>query len=128
MATWGDLKQFTYGELTEMGLTYGDLNALTIEQLIQIARTKLDRFNDSTEHVEIPSSAIELLNSINFKIEKIASSVEPPKPKEFWIKERAVKLFDRLLELAAVWAITHPIELRQLLCDMLSALSKIIQN
>lgn len=128
MATWGDLKQFTYGELTEMGLTYGDLNALTIEQLIQIARTKLDRFNDSTEPVEIPSSAIELLNSINFKIEKIASSVETPKPKEFWIKERAVKLFDRLLELAAVWAITHPIELRQLLCDMLSALSKIIQN
>lgn len=44
MATWEELSQFKWGELQEMQLTYNDLRAKPIEELLSIAQKKLDRF------------------------------------------------------------------------------------
>lgn len=44
MATWKDLSNFTWDEPAKMGLTYDDLNALSLEELVVIAQEKLDRF------------------------------------------------------------------------------------
>ena len=44
MATWEELKQFKYGELQDMQLTYDDLRVKTIDELLSIAQEKLDRF------------------------------------------------------------------------------------
>ena len=44
MATWKDLSNFTWDEAAKMELTYSDLNALSLEELVVIAQEKLDRF------------------------------------------------------------------------------------
>ena len=44
MATWGEASNFTWSELADMGLTWGDLREVSFPELLSIAHKKLDRF------------------------------------------------------------------------------------
>ena len=48
MATYGALSHFTYGELEEAHLTYGEIKALSDENFIKLMQVKLNRFSPQT--------------------------------------------------------------------------------
>ena len=44
MATWGEVSNFTWGELADMELTWDDLREVSFPELLSIAHKKLDSF------------------------------------------------------------------------------------
>lgn len=49
MATYGDLSKFTNAELSQMHLTYKDLENLSFDELLQLAQIRLERFQPQTQ-------------------------------------------------------------------------------
>jgi len=47
--TYGELSNFTWGELREMRLTFGDLEKLDYADLLSLAQKKLERFKQSPQ-------------------------------------------------------------------------------
>ena len=50
MATYGALSHFTYGELEEAHLTYGEIKALSDENFIKLMEVKLNRFRPKRQN------------------------------------------------------------------------------
>ena len=49
MATWGDISGYTWGELFDSELTWGELESLSPEHLLQIVQSKRKRFQAQNE-------------------------------------------------------------------------------
>ena len=49
MATYDELSKFTYGELSRMRLTNGDLCNKSLQELLEIAQEKVERFQSFSE-------------------------------------------------------------------------------
>ena len=49
MATWGDISGYTWGELLDSKLTWGEIESLSPEHLLQIVQAKLKRFQAQNE-------------------------------------------------------------------------------
>ena len=49
MATWGDISGYTWGELLDSKLTWGEIESLSPEHLLQIVQAKLERFQAQNE-------------------------------------------------------------------------------
>lgn len=92
MATYGELKNFTYGELKQMQLTYGDLNRLSIDELIEVAKKKIDRFKILPDDTYISE---ETSNQIQQIYQKVNTTIPDfnIKPQVKWSKEPTEILF-----------------------------------
>ena len=69
MATYGALSHFTYSELEEAHLTYGEIEALSDENFVKLMQVKLNRFSPQTpEQAKRKDILIRLAKSLAFAL------------------------------------------------------------
>ena len=91
MATWDDVKKYTWGEIKDMELTWGDLRELSAEQLMVIAKQKIDRFKSLPDDLIVPDEIVDDALAV----------CEPEKRPVAWSKPITEKLFDKFLDTVA---------------------------
>ncbi|MCY1715313.1 hypothetical protein [Caproiciproducens galactitolivorans] len=123
MATYGDLKNFTYGELSQMGLTHGDLKDLSYEELLTIAKDKLERFKNLPDDFPVTNEANQQIQQI-YQTAKSEIPTLNVAPQTKWSKQPTEIMFEAICMALASGAVA---QLPHLIALIISAIDQLIK-
>lgn len=101
LITWDDLSGFTWDEIHEMGLTWDDMETLKPDQLLDLAKVRVRRFQTLPQDTPIPAAWQSQIDTLSAQVQALTEETSRlSKPHTF--RDLTMGVFASLLAAAAL--------------------------